>query len=398
MKPFNVRLVISSLAAVAIAAGHLFVPDPADAAGGAMFRIRRTFHSGNIETTQFGETYSDAFYFPNSEPFISFMTQTAEGQPTTITYPPATAVFTPLGGFTFPRAIFHYGVAAYDKYTFSCVPGTCADGYPVSNYYYSYYNYKGFFRPENPFVATHTETLNRSVSYPGTTPNNFFHTAKFSDAYAFARGGTIQIVPGPNRFGGTMRFFSGLNARGYQFVTNGYPCCERNYQHFWRSGETPYGQPSGMLDYTEYEDQYLGHTQFAVVGQRVHTSLTTGSGTPNSPGEYITRKTYAPRTTAPWTTGALRMYQVSGVYIDEIQITGFDNRTENRELGAISMVTPWLTTNYVTSFNPVEGVSIGFRAANAFTMKVNFLPEPVGITLLGAGILVLMGLYRLRRR
>jgi hypothetical protein len=381
MKTLNVRIVVSSLAAVAIAAGHLFVPDPADAAGGAMFRIRRTYHAGNHITSPQGETYSDAFYFPNSEP-----NPNPPGS-----YAPETAIFTPMGGFDFPRRIFHYGTAEFDAYTYSCEPGLCAPGYPVSVYYYSYYNYKGFFRPNNPFAVTQTETLNRSVTSPG------FTTTQFGNNYAFGRAGTIQVIPGPNRFGGTMRFFSGLNARGYQFVTNGYPCCEKNYQHFWRSGMTPYGAPSGMLDYTEYEDQYLGHTHIGVVGTRIHTSLTTGAGTPNSPGEYITRMTIAPRTTAPWTTGTLFAYAAVGAYIDSIQISGSDNRTENRELGTLSMVTPWLTNNYVTSFNPSDPVEIGSSAADAFTMKVNFLPEPEVSLLLAAGILGLTGLYRLRR-
>ena len=131
MKSLELRFVVASLVAVAIAAGQLFVPDPADAAGAAMFRVLRSFHG--LQTVVDGETYSTPFYNAYSEP--------NPGAPGS--YPPLTAVLTPNGGFTLPRHVIHFGTAEFDAYTFSCIPAFCAPGYPISIYYYSYYNYKG---------------------------------------------------------------------------------------------------------------------------------------------------------------------------------------------------------------------------------------------------------------
>ena len=379
MKILNVRLVVSSLVAVAITAGDLFIPDPADAAGGAMFRIRRTSHFGTVNTTPQGETYSDAFYFPNSEP-----NPNPPGS-----YPPATATFTPMGGFNFPRGVFHYGTAEFDAYTFSCVVGTCGAGYPVSIYYYSYYNYKGFFVPNNPFASTQTRTLG-----PRTVTDPTFMTTQFGNNYAFGRAGSISVTPGPNRFGGTMRYFWGENARGYRFVTNVPPCCEQSNFAAWRTGSDAYGVPTGMIDVTEYDDMFLGGTYIAIVGTRNHTYLTTGG----SAMDLITRMTYAPRSTAAWTTGAIRVFQSGGLYVSSIEITGYDNRTENRELGTLSLVTPWLTHMYLAPYNELDPVEASFHSARVNKIRVTFLPEPGGLILLGAGILCLVGAFRLRRR
>jgi hypothetical protein len=396
MKNSRVRLGVAGFVALAIAAGHLFVPEPADAAGGALFRVYRSWH-GNQEEDQFGESYSDPFYAGYSSPNPGYTI--GGGNTPRLAYPPATALLTAMGGFTIPKGVIHFGTnQPYDAYTFSCVAGTCDDGYPVSNYYYSYYNYKGFFKPDHTYGADASVTIRRTVSYPGTTPNNVFHTTQFNDNYAFGRVGSIKVVPGPNKFGGTMRYFWGLNARGYQFVTNGYPCCEVAYLHNWRTGVGPYGSPTGMLDITENSPQLVGGTYIGFEATRIHTYLTTGAGTPNDPGEYITRKTLGLWTTMPWTTGRLEVFQSGGGYISTAVQTGYDNRTENREMGTLSLVVPWLTHNYLTSFNPSEPVTSPFHNARVNKMLVNFMPEPSGILLLGAGILGLAGVYRLRRR
>jgi hypothetical protein len=285
--------------------------------------------------------------------------------------------------------LIHFGTAEHDAYTYGCIPGFCPPGYPVSIYYYSYYNYKGIFRPQNPHGATTTETVNHSAV---NSPD--FTTTQFNNRYAFGRVGSIQVIPGPNRFGGTMRYFWGFNARGYRFVTKDTPCCEKEYVHAWRSGMGPYGTPTGMLDQSEYLDQSVGFTYVAIVGTRYHTSLTTGGPT----GSPLTRHTYQLRTTAPWTTGAIRVFNSGGAYVSTIELTGYDNRTENREFGTMSLVTPWLTNSYLTSFNPTDPVQKTGTSAFAFRMKVNFMPEPGGILLMGAGVLGLAGVYRLRRR
>jgi hypothetical protein len=268
------------------------------------------------------------------------------------------------------------------------VAGTCAAGYPVSIYYYSYYNYIGIFSPGHVNAVTTTTTLNRVVDSPS------FTTTQFTNRYAFGRVGSIKVTPGPNKFGGTMRYFWGFNARGYQQVTTATVCCEIAYGHNWRTGVGPYGSPTGALDITEYSLQKFGGTYVGYEATRVHTNLTTG-GTAMEP---ITRKTVALWSTAPWTTGMITIFQSGGFYISTAVESGSDNRTENREMGTLSLVVPWLTHNYLTSFNPTDPITSPFHNGRVNKLKVTFAPEPAAIALLGVGILGLAGVYRLRRR
>ena len=393
MKSFRLRLFVSTLAAFAIVAGHLFVPEPADAAGGAMFRISRSWHN-DLDTTTGGEVYSDPFYMAYSEPrpsSFTVMTETPSGMTAFITVPPypaATGLVTSMGGFSIPRHVMHFGTAPYDVYTASCAPADCAPGYPVSIYYYSYYNYKGIFQPQNPNAATTTTTINRIANTPG------FTTTQFDNKYAFARFGSIKITPGPNRFGGTMRYFWGLDARWYWILTATSPCCSRGYAHNYRTGKGPYGSPTGMLDSTEYSPQIIGGTHARTQGTIHHTYLTTGGSAMNA----ITRMEQYVNTTAPWTTGTLEVFQSGGFYISRAVVAGYDNRTENRELGTMSLVVPWLAHQYITSFNPTDPVASPWHNTAINQVRVNFMPEPGGILLMSAGVLGLVGVYRLRRR
>jgi hypothetical protein len=116
-------------------------------------------------------------------------------------------------------------------YYFACGPGTfqCYPGSPESKGLYSYWNAKGSFRPQNPNAPLSTTTLRfrTTMSNPNPTTNSP-HTAMYDPVtptttwggrYDASRGGSIMIWPGNNRFGGTMRFFEGPNARFYQLIT-----------------------------------------------------------------------------------------------------------------------------------------------------------------------------------
>jgi len=285
--------------------------------------------------------------------------------------------------------VIHFGYAASDSYTFSCgVPPyyiTCRPGYPVSTYNYAYYNYKGFFQPSNPFGALTTTTIQRAT----TSPN--FTTTQFGGNYDFSRLGSIKIAPGPNRFGGTMRYFGGLNAQWYRFSSLTYPCCARDYGHNFRTA-------SGSLGFTESSPQVIGGTHPGIEATRRHTYLTTGAGTPSSPGSPLTKMVQFMRTTAPWTTGRVSVYQGGGPYTTTIARTGFDNRTPAGVMGTLSLVVPWLTHQYESPYFPNGSFTSSAHWAGIQTMRVKFLPEPGGILLLGAGILGLAGVYRVRRR
>jgi len=352
-----------------------------------MFRLFRSWH-GDIDMTPMGEEYSDPFYMAYSEPRPAFAVTTESGAMTTLSYPAATGALTSMGGFTIPRKVMHFGTAAYDAYTFSCggYQGPCAPGYPISIYYYSYYNYKGVFAPQNPYAATTYRKIKR------ITTSTDFTTTQFNNNYAFGRIGSIKITPGPNRFGGTMRYFWGLNARSYQYITTDpTACCEVGYGHNWRTGMGPYGSPTGMFDFTEYSPQEVAGTYIAFEITREHTLLTTGAGAP------LTRMVHYFYTTAPWTTGAISVF-VSASYVSSALQSGSDNRTDNLEMGTLSLVVPWLTNQYLSPFDPTDPITSNWHNARVNKVVVTFLPEPVSILLLGAGVLGLAGVYRLRRR
>jgi hypothetical protein len=341
-------------------------PTPPPTAG-AMFRVLRGLH-GHEPPGYYGSST-----LPYSEPRAA--------------YPPATAIFTAAGGFTIPRRVIHFGYAANDSYTFVCPTGYACSrpGIAISIYNYVYYNYKGFFQPVNPYGAFTTTTIKRSTSSPS------FTTTLFSNRYASGRVGSIKILPGPNRFGGTMRYFGGLNAQWYRFNSLTTPCCAKDYGHNFRT-------TGGSLGFTESSPQVIGGTHPGIEITRRHTYLTTGAGTPSSPGQPLTRMVQYIRTTAPWTTGRVSVLQAAGPYSTTIVKTGSDNRTPAGVMGTLSLVVPWLTHHYRTAYNPIDPATSPLHWAGLQTMKVNFLPEPSGILLMGAGILGLVGVYRFRRR
>jgi hypothetical protein len=63
------------------------------------------------------------------------------------------------------------------------------------------------------------------------------------------------------------------------------------------------------------------------------------------------------------------------------------------------MVRPRLVHTYRVPLDPsVDPIANIRQLARLHTMKVFFLPEPGGMLMLGAGIAVLLGLSRIRRR
>ncbi len=78
--------------------------------------------------------------------------------------------------------------------------------------------------------------------------------------------------------------------------------------------------------------------------------------------------------------------------------TGSDNRNASGTLGRMSLVHANLAHQYLTAYDPEEPVLSIFHGASIWKMELNFMPEPTGIVLMGAGILGLAGVYRLRRR
>ena len=64
----------------------------------------------------------------------------------------------------------------------------------------------------------------------------------------------------------------------------------------------------------------------------------------------------------------------------------------------VSMVRPRLIHTYKVPIDPAEPIENVWQAARLWRLTVFFLPEPAGLLLLGAGVAVLLGLSRMRRR
>lgn len=342
----SLNIVVLSLLAVAVAAAQLLVPDPAEASE-ALFRFKRSWHGNGTNTSQ--------FYNPKKPDFST-------------AYVGST---TPVQRVVIPEAVIFF-----TGYGSTCGPNPpCWPGYPTSYQYWSYWNYPGFFYPENPYAATTFTTV-----YPVTS------TTWWGGAYDHDRAGTIWIDPGPNRFGGTMRYFWGPNRTNWNFITNVSPCCMTGTGHMYR---TPYGGNN----VTSMQTQKIGSTYQGWVGYRRHTYLTTGAGEP------LTNRVKYFYTTAPWTTGQLAFYQPLGSYLTRATVTGSDNRTSLGLEGKMSLVVPWLTQMYLMV--PGEPTIAAWHTGSINRNIIQFFgdaPEPGGILLLGVGVAVMVGLVRLRRR
>ena len=426
MKNLKFRLGFTSFVAAVVAAGHLWVPDPAQAAAAALFRVKRSWH-GYPTTTPMGAMGSNPYTSATSQPrpgangSVTCTTNTTGGgygyrcydHPNTMdtqlpfNYEPAgqAIVGSTTGAqmVTLQRGFIHFGITA--PYTFSCgIIGKC--NYPgvyKSIYYLEYSNYRGFFRPQNPY-APNAFTIHTFPTTGGTpmlkdgdpvTP-----TTRFAGAFDKYRAGSIKITPGPNKFGGTMRYFVGQRAGWYLFHTDTTPY-ERAYGRMWRDGvlsttTTANGAThmvrTGNLAISENSPQQIGMTYPSFEATRINTSLTTGNGA------FATRMAQIIRTTAPWTTGMLEVYQPLGSTVTTVSLTGYDNRTPLGLHGKLSLVVPWLVHGSVESYNPLDPVQSGIHTALITKNTITFLPEPAVILQLGAGVLGLVGLYRLRRR
>lgn len=342
----SLNIVFLGLVAVAVAAAQLLVPGPAEATD-AMFALKRSWH-GN------GTDFSPQYNPPRPGYSIAYVGTTTPVQRVVI---PA-------------EVIFFTGYGSYCGPTPACWPG-----YPTSYNYWSYWNYPGFFYPSNP----HAPTMTTTVMGPTTT-------TRFGGVYGFDREGTITIWPGPNRFGGTMRYFWGPNNTNWNNITNVSPCCMYGTGHWYRT-------PSGAQTNTSMLTQVVGGTYQGFVGYRVHTYLTTIYG-----GPYTNRVKYF-YTTAPWTTGKMHLVQPFGSYATEATTSGGDYRTSLGLDGKLSLVVPWLTHMYLWGTD--KPMTVGWYSGSINKNRIIFYgeaPEPGAILLLGVGVVVLAGLVRLRRR
>jgi hypothetical protein len=280
-------------------------------------------------------------------------------------------------------------------------------------------------------------------------------TTTFGGQYDFSRAGEINVTPGSNRFGGTMRIFYRPEAFYYQYVYYFSPVNFKGYGGFSCLDEgmwdcTPGTFMSNPGDITaQYKvNWYLLNVSGTGTGKSTPpysqsnkakaTTTRTAKGmwpTPNPTGNYsfLIQQAQYVNTIHPWTTGFASVKnpvgspnvispQKQGYDISlggsDITVTYFDwNANFNKTLSEItyttetykqylknvgrvvSLVRPRLINTYSVPLDPsVDPISNTWQVARMWTMKVFFLPEPAGMLMLGVGIATLLGLSRMRRR
>jgi hypothetical protein len=296
-------------------------------------------------------------------------------------------------------------------YTFDCQvpPAKCYPGYTGSKGIYSNWNAKGYFGPNNPYgppgTGSTTQTLmwdttawvppwDPGVNVPrGTAGDNVVDTTEFGGKFDFDRGGIVEVIPGTNRFGGTMRLIYGPNQAFYVTRTNTSPYI--------------FGTLFGLddLPYTDYQPIQFDNSTHRTYGFRNYrlTANNISKATTGPPDYgYVTSYVQTFVLDNPWSTGAIVIYQPNGYYITTWTLAGYDNRTPAGEYGTVSMVRPRMLWSYLAPFNPLDPISQVGAGADVWEFKVKFLgiftPEPDRILLLGAGIVTLVVFVRMRRR
>jgi hypothetical protein len=364
--------IVSSLIAVAVAAGHLAVPDTAQAVA-ALFRASVDYY--DAVSTFNGGLYPTA----NKAYSAAFVGTTA-----------------PAGRVVLPRSFYDFSGTYYWP------PGHREKGVAVSGGFYDVVNGQARFWPNNPYGPTMTTTtvvfataggngmpFSQPTTPGGTVPSPntgmgapVTPTTTWGGRYDFSRAGSIQIQQGPNKFGGTLKWVYGPNAFFHQsWTAKAYPYISQAWGSF--TSNTPYDESEvGEFDTTGMVTRY----RYNAAG----TAKVYSGGYPiKAVAHYI-------HTFAPWTTGRVEGYQPLGYYLTRLTATGYDNRTSMGSNGTLSMVRPRLVQVYTNS--TVDGINKEHSDFEIWGLNVIFSPEPGRILLLGSGIVILVGLLRLWRR
>jgi hypothetical protein len=233
-------------------------------------------------------------------------------------------------------------------------------------------------------------------STAGATANEAYYQAgepaRFvAGAYDFSRAGSIMITPGKNRFGGTMHFFYGANQAYYQKVTSvtGYlskawgPLQDlRDLDANTVVGDVSFGGPFVRMRYTSQ-------------GVARKTLGVTENGGPGD--DYAIRIPYF-YSINPFTTGRVSVWVPEGDTNTFFTHTGYDNRTPDGLSGVVSLVRPRMVHVYKILPDPNSVIEMIGAWGGAWQMDFHFLPEPGSTVMMASGLVLLAGLYRLRRR
>jgi len=416
-----------------VASGSLLVAGPA-LADTALFRVEQRWHNfPNPPVTPGGAGMEQGYIQPG-------LTETMMGQ---YLYPPPTAVVAPgnpVGGaFTLPQSFLTFSVVS------TLTPKTAWPGY-TTTFYYIGYNGPGKFQPNFGSTAS-----NLRLVFPTTggnpTPNYglgspLTPTTTFDGRYDTSRRGSIHVIPGPNRFGGTFRLFFAPEAGWKQYIDYFSPALYQGYGYYLCFDDGMYDCTPGTFESEPGTTAiYLGVRWLLTEKGRAKATIPTAPRAATKPtptlygnASYLRRSTHYLNLIHPWTTGFAKARGLwlgsSGTYIPEAQgydtslggvditVTHFDwNQNFNETFHTlttttqttkqylkgvtrvVSMVRPRLTWTFAVPLDPsVDSIENIWTFPRLWRLKVFFLPEPGGMLMLGAGIAVLLGLSRMRRR
>mgnify|MGYP001211351910 CR=1 FL=1 len=256
-------------------------------------------------------------------------------------------------------------------------------GYPVATRYYSIHNQLGIFYASHPEAPLSTYTLHGAET-----------TTRSEGQYDSGRGGTIIMIPGVRRFGGTMRFFSGPMHRFIGLAER--PSTGRYADYTWKAVRTLSNHGNPPTRNSRTGPQTVGQTLTYGSTQLEHQTLQTIAGGP------IHYQYWGFSTIVPWTTGKVMVRQLNGPNPEQptsITATGYDHRVRTEQggiTGALSLVQPYLYHSYPEA----GGFSTSPPAHLAFIRRLTltFLPEPGPMILFFSGLLGLAVLYGIRRK
>jgi hypothetical protein len=421
------RLVACVLGSLGLLGLGLLVAEPASA-DKALFRVQRTFLGAPFPgVTPGGAGRSEIYVEPYKPFFLSKTSLGATGGPGTGSSAyPGFATVTPSNAkgakFTLQRSFIDY------QNTTTLYPSTAFSGY-LSKSYLDYVNGQARFRPNNPYGAATPTTVVWSDNYSAPS-------STFGGDFDFSRNGYLKVAPGPNKFGGTMRYLHAPSAAFYQYISYFNPLFFKAYGSF---GCTKMG-----VTCTEGMETELGEATSSGMVSRFLLSPTVFTyPTPTSNGKAQYRKVASPAVVSknyylhlqgPFTTGKASAFNSVGVtsgYAVHPAATGYDTvfsggtdltltRTSTSVVykgkgqttyptvkyytkltgvtRAVSLVKPRLTHTYQIPRIPTDPIFSNYQANRVQIMKVFFLPEPGSLLLIASGIVGIAGLTLLRRR
>jgi hypothetical protein len=356
-------------------------------------------------------------------------------------YPPPTAVVAPgnpIGGaFTLPQSFIT------TMYTGTLTAKTAWPGY-TTTYYYWAYNGPGKFEPGFGSMASQLRLVfpttggNPTPNYGRGNP--LTPTTTFDGRYDVSRGGSINVTPGPNRFGGTFRLFFYPEAHWDQYIFYFSPTLYQGYGSYLCFDDGMYDcTPDTFVSEPGTTAMTLGVWWLLTPGGKAKATTPTAprqatrpTPTPYGNASYLRRSQHYLNLIHPWTTGFAKVHNAKGspavitpqaqgydislggaditvthyswklVHVSYYSSSFYDTVTTKQYLKGVtrvvSMVRPRLIHTYKVPIDPAEPIENIRQVARLWRLKVFFLPEPAGMLLLGAGLGCLVVLHRLRRR